>query len=164
MCNCHTHDSTVSFQCCTPSSSQPFHVLWLALLKVFIALLFPFFSGFHAALNHFHTYVFPTGARIGTLAFPSRSTWDSLFFFLHFACHSLSFHPSVFYLNLSQDDARTAHLLASPPSPSTPSETSEAPNLSQNSSVPSPSLYPSLKPLRSSSLWAAVFLILPQST
>lgn len=59
-------------------------------------------------------------------------------------CHSLSFHSSFFHLNFSQGDLGRAHLLSSP-SPSIPSETSEAPFLSQNSPVLPFWLYPSLK-------------------
>lgn len=59
-------------------------------------------------------------------------------------CHSPSFHPSFFYLNLSQGDLGRAHLLSSP-SPSIPCEISEVPFLSWNSPVLPSWLYPSLK-------------------
>lgn len=105
-------------------------------------------------------------------AFSSRTNWALLYFLPSYWPPYPAFPPSFFHLYLSQGDLGRAHLLSSL-STSIPSETSEAPFLSQNSPLPPFRPYPSLKLLVSPSppsfffffhsAWAALFLYFLQS-
>lgn len=69
-------------------------------------------------------------------AFFLQTNWTLPYFLPSYWPPHPTFHPSFFHLNLSQGDLGRAHLLSSL-STSIPSETSEAPFLSQNSPISS---------------------------
>lgn len=69
-------------------------------------------------------------------AFSSWTNWTVVYFLSSYWPPHPAFHPSFFQLNLSLGDLGRAHLLSSLSTP-IPSETSEAPFLSQNSPVSS---------------------------